>query len=75
MVQIDSGELWDPLAHSKDDLDQGVGGLPLVNHGGYQPKGGGPCLGHHPLDFMHTGVNFMQQSNLVDKHTGTHCLT
>ena len=41
-VQIDSDELWGPLAHSMDDLDQGVGGLPLVDHGRYGPKGGGP---------------------------------
>ena len=75
MVQIDSGELWGPLAHSMDDLDEGVGGLPLVDHGGCGPKGGGSCLGHHLLDFMHTGVNLMQQSNLVNTFTRTHCLS
>ena len=64
--------LWDPLAHCMDDLDQGVEGLPLVNQGGYGPKGGGPRLGHHPLDFNITGVNLMKIGQKVDIYCGTY---
>ena len=55
-----------------DDLDQGAGGLPLVDQGGYGPKGGGPCLGHHPLDCKVTVVNMMESGQNVDMSCGIH---
>ena len=64
--------LWGPLAHCLIDLNHGAGGTLLVDQGGHGPKGGGPCLGHHQLDFNSRGAVLMKTRPVVDINCRTH---
>ena len=71
-MHVDVEELWDHLAHSMVNLDPGVVGILLVDQGGHGPMGGGPCLGHHQLDFNSRGTILMKTGHVVDISCRTH---